>query len=414
MYVPKDLFGGYKSQRNGKKQNKFSNDLTLGNSAAKKVRQEIKNSLVGQNSIGNFMGDSSALELNLGNKNGQKFFQSDEITIWAWNVNGVRAMIKKKKLDDFFKSVNPEILCLSETKIDEGALADLKLERKIPKEYLQYWNCCVPPIKGYAGTAIFTKVIPLSVKYDIGIPKHDKEGRTITLEYEKFYLVAVYVPNAGSSLKWLNYRVAQWDVDFRNYLKSLELKGKPVILMGDLNVAQLDIDVYNPQGYDRYPCFTEEERTSFSMFKNLGFIDTFREIYPGKIKFSFWDVRSSMRKENKGWRLDYAIVSKSIFPAVVDSEIHTDIWGSDHCPISLTFDQSYIDLDDFKEDINFDENDSDDKSEMDFEEEEKINMPDFDCEQFSEPIELDKGPPEPTATIFDEDPNKENIFNNKE
>ena len=170
----------------------------------------------------------------------------------------------------------------------------------------------------------------MSVKFDIDSPKHDKEGRTITCEFEKFYLVAVYVPNSGSSLKWLDYRVNEWDVDFRNYLKSLEMKGKPVVLIGDLNIAPSDIDVYNPQGYERYPCFTPEEKSSFESFKKLGFVDTFRMKYPGKIKFSFWDVRSNMRRENKGWRLDYAVVSKYMCPSVLDSQIHTEIWGSDH------------------------------------------------------------------------------------
>ena len=233
---------------------------------------------------------------------------------------------------------------------------------------------------GYAGTAVFTKIIPLSVKYNIGISKHDKEGRTITCEFEKFYLVAVYVPNSGSTLKWLEYRCNEWDVDFRNYLKSLELKGKPVILIGDLNVAPLDIDVYNPQGYDKYPCFTAEEKWSFDTLKNLGFVDTFREKYPGKIRFSFWDVRSNMRRENKGWRLDYAMVSKSIFPVVVDSEIHTDIWGSDHCPISITLDHSQIDLEEFKQEINWNDILDDDKSDMNFDEEEEdeINVYEYE------------------------------------
>ena len=217
--------------------------------------------------------------------------------------------------------------------------------------------------------------MPISVKYNIGVPKHDKEGRIITWEFEKFYLVAVYVPNSGSNLKWLDYRCNEWDIDFRNYLKSLELKGKPVILLGDLNVAPLDIDVYNPQGYEKYPWFTAEEKCSFAFLKNLGFIDTFREKYPGKIRFSFWDVRSNMRRENKGWRLDYALVSKSIYGSVVDSEIHTDIWGSDHWPISLTVDLSLIDIEEFKQDINWDDILDDEKSDMNFDddEEEKIN-----------------------------------------
>jgi exodeoxyribonuclease-3 len=253
-------------------------------------------------------------------------------------------------------------------------------------------------------------VVPLSVKYDIGVPKHDREGRTITLEYEKFYLVAVYVPNSGVALKWLEYRVNEWDVDFRNYLKSLELKGKPVVLVGDLNVAPLDIDVYNPQGNDKNPCFTEEERCSYASFKSLGFNDTFREKYPGKIKFSFWDVRQNMRKENKGWRLDYALVSKNVLPWVSDSQIHCDIWGSDHWPISVTIEHELIDVDEFREEMNCDELESE-KSEMNFSDDE-ILSPDNNLQCDFDP---NSGSNEELSenwadnTIEENEANKENI-----
>lgn len=213
----------------------------------------------------------------------------------------------------------------------------------------QYWNSCKPPIKGYAGTCIYTKIRPISAKFDIGIPKHDKEGRTITLEFEKFWLVAVYVPNSGATLKWQDYRTDEWDLDFRCYIKSLEQSGKPVILIGDLNVAHQEIDIYDPKRNENMACFTPEERQSFANFINMGFCDTFRELYPGKIKYSFWDIRDKSRKENKGWRLDYAIVSKQILPCIKESEIHNDYWGSDHCPISLTFDSEMIDLGEFQE-----------------------------------------------------------------
>ena len=247
--------------------------------------------------------------------------------------------------------------------------------------------------------------IPISVTYDIGTPKHDQEGRTITWEFDRFYLVAVYVPNAGSKLKWLEYRTTEWDVDFRNYLKGLELKGKPVILVGDLNIAYLDIDVYNPAEYERYPCFTPEEKASFNTFQSLGFVDTFRHIYPGKVKFSFWDVRGNMRRDNKGWRLDYAIVSEAILNSVLDSEIHSEYWGSDHWPISITLDLSKIDLKAFNEAINWDDILNDDKSDMDFEED-KLDM-DFGFEDIDENDSNEEIPKKPDDTLQRE--NEENF-----
>jgi len=214
------------------------------------------------------------------------------------------------------------------------------------------------------------------------VPKHDKEGRTITLEFEKFFYVGVYVPNSGATLKWQEYRTDEWDLDFRCYLKGLEQKGKPVILMGDLNVAHQEIDIFDPKRNENMACFTPEERQSFTNFCQLGFVDTFRELYPGKIKYSFWDIRDKSRKENKGWRLDYAMVSKQIMHLVKDSEIHNDYWGSDHCPISITCDIENIDLEEFKSYMAIDSKNmssiNKEKEEEDQDEEEKSDLEDFD------------------------------------
>ena len=160
-----------------------------------------------------------------------------ELKIWSWNVNGMRAVLKKNRIQEFFERVQPDIVCLQESKICQERLIGEMMKDKFPSDYYQYWNCCKPPITGYAGTVIFTKLKPISVFNDIGTPKHDREGRTITLEFEKFFLIGVYVPNSGATLKWSDYRTKEWDLDFRAYLKKLEGKGKPIIVAGDLNVA---------------------------------------------------------------------------------------------------------------------------------------------------------------------------------
>ena len=262
---------------------------------------------------------------------------------------------------------NLGVLRTSLAKIDDERMTAERLKDKFPASYLQYWNCCKPPIKGYAGTICFSKLKPLDVKFDMGVHKHDKEGRTITLEFEKFFLVGVYVPNSGATLKWQDYRTNEWDLDFRAYLKDLERRGKPVILCGDMNVAHQELDIFDPKRNEKMACFTKEERQSFSNFVKLGFVDTFRELYPGKIKYSFWDIRDKSRKENKGWRLDYFLVSKQIVNAVVDAEIHNEYWGSDHCPVSVTIDVSKIDLEEFREyqRLAAKENDPNEKDELD-------------------------------------------------
>lgn len=272
------------------------------------------------------------------------------------------------------------MLAVQESKIDDERMSAERLKDNFPPSYLQYWNCCKPPIKGYAGTIIFSKLKPVDVKFDIGVHKHDKEGRTITLEYEKFFLVGVYVPNSGATLKWQEYRTNEWDLDFRAYLKGLERKGKPVIVCGDMNVAHQDIDIFDPKRNEKMACFTKEERQSFANFIKMGFVDTFRELYPGKIKYSFWDIRDKSRKENKGWRLDYFLVSRGMMNAVVDAEIHNDFWGSDHCPVSLTIDVTKIDLKEFRESLRLAE----------LEEQERVGESNPDALDMDDPLNIER------------------------
>jgi exodeoxyribonuclease III len=217
----------------------------------------------------------------------QTSFPSSTIKILSWNINGIRAVLKKKDLQKLIAKEDPTILCLNETKIDSEKLEQEGIKHLFPKHYLQYWNCVKPPKKGYAGTAIFSKVRPLSVQYDIGVQQHDLEGRTITLQFKSFYLVACYVPNAGQKLDRLGYRVKKWDADFQNYIQNLEKTGKPVILCGDLNVAHHEIDISNPKGNTRSAGFTVEERAEFTKFLKKGFTDTFRKLYPKTVTLNF-------------------------------------------------------------------------------------------------------------------------------
>lgn len=243
----------------------------------------------------------------------------------SWNVNGIRAALTKGFLD-FFKEIDADIFCLQETKCQVG-----QVEIDLPG-YYQYWNAAEK--KGYSGTAIFSKVEPLSVKYDMGIEEHDKEGRVIALEFEDYYVVTVYTPNSKSELERLDYRM-KWEDDFKNYLKSLE-ENKPVIVCGDLNVAHKEIDLKNPKTNRRNAGFTDEERDKMTALLNAGFIDTFRYFYPDlKEVYSWWSYRFSARQKNAGWRIDYFLTSKSLEDRLVDAKIHTEILGSDHCPVEL-------------------------------------------------------------------------------
>lgn len=243
----------------------------------------------------------------------------------SWNVNGIRACVTKGFLD-YFKEVDADIFCLQETKLQEGQI-DLNLEG-----YYDYWNYAQK--KGYSGTAIFTKKKPISVAYGIDIEEHDKEGRVITLEFEDFYFVTVYTPNSQSELKRLDYRM-KWEDDFREYLKKLD-NIKPVIVCGDLNVAHQEIDLKNPKTNRKNAGFTDEEREKLTILLNDGFIDTYRYFNPEKEgAYSWWSYRFNARKNNSGWRIDYFLASEKLKDRLVSADIHTEILGSDHCPVEL-------------------------------------------------------------------------------
>ncbi|MBP3378100.1 MAG: exodeoxyribonuclease III [Clostridia bacterium] len=242
----------------------------------------------------------------------------------SWNVNGFRACLEKG-FADFFAEVDADFFSIQETKMQPGQ-AEL-----IAPGYHQYWYSAEK--KGYSGTAIFTKHEPLSVKYGIGIPEHDTEGRAITLEYENFYLLNVYTPNAQRELARLDYRMT-WEDALREYIKSLDEK-KPVIYCGDLNVAHEEIDLKNPKSNRHSAGFSDEERGKFTELLGSGFTDTFRKLYPDKVEYSWWSYMMKAREKNVGWRIDYFVVSSRLFDKVQDSKIHTTVMGSDHCPVEL-------------------------------------------------------------------------------
>ena len=252
----------------------------------------------------------------------------DALKLISWNVNGLRAVVGKGFVD-IFNELDADIFCLQETKLQAG-----QIELDLPG-YEQYWNYAER--KGYSGTAVFTRIHPLSVAYGMGIAEHDMEGRVITLEYDKFYLVNVYTPNSKDGLARLPYRM-EWEDDFRAYLKGLE-KTKPVVLCGDLNVAHEEIDLKNPKTNRKNAGFSDEERAKMTELLEAGFIDTFRYFYPDKIgEYSWWSYRFNARKNNAGWRIDYFIVSSRIADKIREARIDTDIMGSDHCPVVLEID----------------------------------------------------------------------------
>ena len=243
----------------------------------------------------------------------------------SWNVNGIRACVKKGFLD-YFNEQDADIFCIQETKLQEGQI-DLNLEG-----YYQYWNYAKK--KGYSGTAIFSKKKPLSVSYGLNIEEHDKEGRIITLEFENFYMITVYTPNSQTELARLDYRM-KWEDDFKAYLKDLNIK-KHVILCGDLNVAHKEIDLKNPKNNVNNPGFTVFEREKLTNLLNEGFIDSFRYLYPDKeFIYSWWSYRFNARKKNAGWRIDYFLTSDKLQDKIEDALIDTEILGSDHCPVIL-------------------------------------------------------------------------------
>ena len=243
----------------------------------------------------------------------------------SWNVNGLRAVFGKG-FPDIIKDLDADFVCLQETKMQAG-----QLDADLPS-YMSYWNDAEK--KGYSGTAIYTRHKPLSVSYGIGIEHHDTEGRVITLEYQDYYLVTVYVPNSQDDLRRLGYRMT-WEDDFRAYLMGLDQK-KPVIICGDLNVAHKEIDLKNPKSNRRNAGFTDEERGKFTELLGAGFIDTFRFFHPDQVDiYSWWSYRFKARERNSGWRIDYFVASERLAPRLRSASIHTEIYGSDHCPVEL-------------------------------------------------------------------------------
>ncbi len=244
--------------------------------------------------------------------------------LYSWNVNGLRACMTKG-FADFLQEAAPDVICLQETKMQREQ-ADF-----VFPGYEEYWNSAER--KGYSGTAIFTRHKPLSVSYGLGQPEHDTEGRVITLEFDGFYLVTVYTPNSKDGLLRLDYRMV-WEDAFRSYLKQLDAK-KPVVVCGDLNVAAEEIDLKNPKTNHKNAGFTDEERGKFRELKAAGFTDTFRYLHPEEVKYSWWSYRFKAREKNAGWRIDYFVVSDRIAGRVQSAEIHNEVFGSDHCPVSI-------------------------------------------------------------------------------
>ena len=242
----------------------------------------------------------------------------------SWNVNGLRACVGKD-FEAQFKTLNADFFCLQETKMQAGQL-DLQFDG-----YQSYWNYADK--RGYSGTAIYTRHTPLSVTYGIGVDAHDHEGRVITLEMNDFYLVTVYTPNSQDELKRLDYRMT-WENDFKTFLLALDAR-KPVIVCGDMNVAHQEIDIKNPKTNRRNAGFTDEEREKMTVLLDSGFTDTFRFMYPEEVTYSWWSYRFKARERNTGWRIDYFLVSDRLKPQIEDAKIHTDILGSDHCPVEL-------------------------------------------------------------------------------
>lgn len=242
----------------------------------------------------------------------------------SWNVNGLRACVKKD-FEASFRHLDADFFCLQETKMQAGQL-DLQFEG-----FQSYWNYADK--KGYSGTAIYTKHAPLNVTYGLGIDEHDHEGRVITMEMEHFFLITVYVPNSQDELRRLDYRM-QWEDDFRAYVKQLDAI-KPVIICGDLNVAHEEIDLKNPKTNRRNAGFTDEEREKMTVLLDNGFVDTFRLLYPEQVTYSWWSYRFRAREKNAGWRIDYFLISERLKERLVDAKIHTEILGSDHCPVEL-------------------------------------------------------------------------------
>ncbi|MFT4737458.1 MAG: exodeoxyribonuclease-3 [Cyclobacteriaceae bacterium] len=251
--------------------------------------------------------------------------------IFSWNVNGIRAIMKKDFLKDLAE-IDPDVLCLQETKAQPDDVT--KSLSEIPGGYHTYYNSSKAR-KGYSGTAVLSKEEPINVFYDMGLEEHDQEGRVISVEFETYFLVTVYTPNSGEGLKRLDYR-SNWDEAFNNHIVALEQQ-KPVILCGDLNVAHTEIDIARPKSnYNKSAGYTQTEINGLDQLLAEGYVDTFRHFYPETIKYSWWSYRFNSREKNVGWRIDYFLASEAIVDELIDAEIHNDRFGSDHCPVSIT------------------------------------------------------------------------------
>jgi len=252
---------------------------------------------------------------------------AEHFKIISWNVNSIRACQKSDAFSKYLTREAPDVICIQETKVN-----DASKPKNIAPGYKEFWYSAEK--SGYAGTAVFSKTEPISVSYGLGIEEHDTEGRTITVEYDTFYLVNTYIPNSGAKLDRLSYRTTEWDAALLAHLKKLEGK-KPVIWTGDLNVAHDNIDLAKPDSNHKTAGFTNEERANFTKLLGAGFVDTFRQLYPKEQKYSFWTYKRNSRASNIGWRLDYFVVSSSFLPRVKDSFMRSSVMGSDHCPIGL-------------------------------------------------------------------------------
>lgn len=267
-------------------------------------------------------------------KLGDGKFSKNMVKMASWNLNGIRAVKRKQMFGPFFQTDDFDIVCFNETKIAEDTAKEVDIFSWFPDWY-QYWGYAMK--KGYSGTGILSKEKALSVQYGLGIDKHDDEGRSITLEFEKFYLFATYVPNSKSNLSRLPYRTKEWDVDCLAHINNLN-KTKPTIWCGDLNVAHEEIDIFDPKGKKKCNGFTPEERERFSIMIEAGWVDSFRHLHPEEQKFSWWSHRANGRARNRGWRLDYFILSEDSHDAILEAEILTNVFGSDHCPVILEVD----------------------------------------------------------------------------
>lgn len=263
----------------------------------------------------------------------QGIFPRQTISIVSWNLNGLRAWVKKSSVLDFCKRPEFDVLCFNETKLQDANVAEAR--RHFPEFPFQFWSCSQAK-KGYSGTAILSKVEPIRFTEGIGMSKHDDEGRTITAEFDTFFVVSTYIPNAGQKLERLKYRTQEWDKDFRNYLKGLEGTGKSVVWLGDLNVIHQDIDIYNIKGKEKQAGCTKEERKEFTESLSQGLVDSFRHLYPTTRKYSWYSTKNPKAKtENMGWRLDYAVISRGLVDRLRESNIYDGVEGSDHHPIEV-------------------------------------------------------------------------------